>query len=156
MDNLYLVEHMTEIFDSWSFIANTTDKNVLSLSDYANVFHQNPQSQLFKVWLAFTCVARDLWKLKLYCKYYRQKSFTLLWLFKCVLLKSTERNLQGMNGLWIVPYWSMQSKSALRDRRIHNFIELWSLVHSVCLEIWVLQSSFFKLNRLDSLHQKGC
>ena len=43
-----------------------------------------------------------------------------------------------------VSYWSMQSKSALRDRKIHNFIEFWCLVGSRGLEIWVSSISFQK------------
>jgi hypothetical protein len=61
LDNLFSVEYTTEIFESWSFIANTTGKKVLSLNEYSNVFCQKPQSELFKVWMAFTCVDRDLW-----------------------------------------------------------------------------------------------
>ena len=99
LDTLYLVEYTTEIFESWSFIANTTGKKVLSLNEYSKVFYQNPQSELFKVWMAFRCVDRDLWELKLYCKYYSQKRFILEWIFKCFLSKSAKRNLQGMNGL---------------------------------------------------------
>ena len=38
----------------------------------------------------------------------------------------------------------MQSKSALKDRRIHSLIELWCLVGSGGLEIWVLSTSFQK------------
>ena len=44
-------------------------------------------------------------------------------------------------------YWSMQSKSALKDKKIHNFIELWCLMGSRGMEIWVLSSSFKKSNR---------
>ena len=77
---LHLVQYKTEIFESWSFIANTTAKKVLSLNEYSKVFYQNPQSELFKVWMAFRCVDRDLWELKLYCKYYSQKSFILEWM----------------------------------------------------------------------------
>ena len=44
LDTLYLVEYTTEIFESWSFIANTTGKKVLSLNEYSKVFYQNPQS----------------------------------------------------------------------------------------------------------------
>ena len=60
LDTLYLVEYTTEIFESWSFIANTTGKKVLSLNEYSKVFYQNPQSELFKVWMAFRCV--DTWQ----------------------------------------------------------------------------------------------
>ena len=45
-----------------------------------------------------------------------------------------------------VSYWSMQSKSALRGRRINNFVELWCLVTSRGLEIWVSRISFQKSN----------
>ena len=40
----------------------------------------------------------------------------------------------------------MQSKSSLRCRRIHYFIELWCLVGSRGLEIWVSSNSFQKSN----------
>ena len=40
----------------------------------------------------------------------------------------------------------MQSKSALRGRRIHNFIELWCLVDSGGLEILVSSTHFQKSN----------
>ena len=60
LDTLYLVEYTTEIFESWSFIANTTGRKVLSLNEYSKVFYQNPQSELFKVWMAFRCV--DTWQ----------------------------------------------------------------------------------------------
>ena len=45
-----------------------------------------------------------------------------------------------------ISYWSVANKSALRVRRIHNFIELWCLVGSGGLEIWVLSTSFQKSN----------
>ena len=45
-----------------------------------------------------------------------------------------------------ISYWSVQSKSALSGRRIHNFIELWCLVGSGGLEIWVSSTSFQKSN----------
>ena len=45
------------------------------------------------------CVDRDLWELKLYCKYYTQKGFILEWIYKCHLSKSSMWNLQGMIGL---------------------------------------------------------
>ena len=43
-----------------------------------------------------------------------------------------------------VSCWSVQSKSALRGRRIHNFIELWCLVGPRGLKIWVSSTSFQK------------
>ena len=43
-----------------------------------------------------------------------------------------------------VSYWSMQSKSALRGRRINNFIDLWCLVASGGLDICVSSTSFQK------------
>ena len=39
---------------------NTTGKKVLFLNEYSNVFYQNPQSELFKVCMAFRCVDRVL------------------------------------------------------------------------------------------------
>ena len=46
-----------------------------------------------------------------------------------------------------ISYWSVTNKSALRGRRIHNFIELWCLVGSGGLEIWVSSTSFQESNR---------
>ena len=46
LDNLFAVEYTTEIFESWSFIVNTTGKKVLFLYEYSNVFYQNPQSKM--------------------------------------------------------------------------------------------------------------
>ena len=45
-----------------------------------------------------------------------------------------------------ISYLSVTSKSALRGRRIHNFIELWCLVGSGGLDIWVSSISFQKSN----------
>ena len=45
-----------------------------------------------------------------------------------------------------ISHWSVTSKSALRGRRIHNFIELWCLVGSRGLDIWVSSTSFQKNN----------
>ena len=43
-----------------------------------------------------------------------------------------------------ISYWSVKSNSALRGRRINHFIELWFIVGSGGLEIWVLSTSFQK------------
>ena len=45
-----------------------------------------------------------------------------------------------------ISYWSVGNKSTLRGRRIHNFIELWCLVGSGGLDIWVSSTSFQKSN----------
>ena len=45
-----------------------------------------------------------------------------------------------------ISHWSVQSKSALRGRRIHNCFELWCLVGSGGLEFWVSSTSFQKSN----------
>ena len=50
-----------------------------------------------------------------------------------------------------VSYWSMQSKSALRGRRINDFIELWCLMASGVLGICVSSLSFQKNYSLISL-----
>ena len=66
-----------------------------------------------------------------------------------LFLKTEEffKNYVGWNSyIQGVSYWSMQSKSALRDRRFHNFIKLWCLVGSRGLEIWVASISFQKSN----------
>ena len=61
LDNSYSVEYTTEIFESWSFIKNTKGKKVLSLNEYSNVFYQNPQSEIFKVWMAFEQCQQNRW-----------------------------------------------------------------------------------------------
>ena len=86
---IHTLDVLTEIFESWRFIANTTGKKVLFLNEYSNVFYQNPQSELFKVCMAFRCVDRDSWELKVYYKNYRQKGFIFQWIFIIVLSKST-------------------------------------------------------------------
>ena len=53
-------------------------------------------------------------------------------LFACTLY------IQGIS------YWSVKSNSALRGRRINHFIELWFIVGSRGLEIWVSSISFQK------------
>ena len=55
-------------------------------------------------------------------------------------LTASNMHIQGIS------HWSVQSKSALRGRRIHNFTKLWCLVGSRGLEIWVLSPSFQKSN----------
>ena len=45
-----------------------------------------------------------------------------------------------------ISYWSVKSNSALRGRRINHFIELWFIVGSGGLEIWVSSTSFQKSN----------
>jgi hypothetical protein len=47
-----------------------------------------------------------------------------------------------------ISYWSVKSNSALRGRRINNFIELWFIVGLGGLEIWVSSTSFQKSNIL--------
>ena len=54
------------------------------------------------------------------------------------------RNIFGFSHIEGVSYWRVQSKSALRGRRINNFIELWCLVASGGLEICVSSTSFQK------------
>ena len=58
-----------------------------------------------------------------------------------ILVSSTARTKKCVQG---VSCWSMQSKLALRGRRIKNFIELWCLVASEGLEICVSSTSFQK------------
>ena len=53
--------------------------------------------------------------------------------------------------LWLIviqgiSYWSVKSNSALMGRRINHFIELWFIVGSGGLEIWVSSTSFQKSN----------
>ena len=45
-----------------------------------------------------------------------------------------------------ISYWSITNKSALRGRRIHNFIELWCLVGSGGVDFCVSSTSFQKSN----------
>ena len=49
-------------------------------------------------------------------------------------------NVQGIS------YWSVKSNSALRGRSINHFIDLWFIVGSGGLEIWVSSTSFQKSN----------
>ena len=51
-----------------------------------------------------------------------------------------------LGSLQGISYWSVTSKSALRGRRIHNFIELWCLVGSGGLDICVSSTNFQKIN----------
>ena len=60
MNGLY-VAVLTEIFQSYNFITNTTCKKVLFLNEYSNVFYQNPQREIFKVWMIFRCVNSRVW-----------------------------------------------------------------------------------------------
>ena len=68
---------------------------------------------------------------KKYSKYSSLLLLRLLYFF-------SERTLQGIS------FGSVTSKSALRGKRIHNFIELGCLVGSGGLDIWVLSISFQK------------
>ena len=43
-----------------------------------------------------------------------------------------------------ISYWSVKSNSALRGRSINHFIDLWFIVGSGGLEIWVSSTSFQK------------
>ena len=45
-----------------------------------------------------------------------------------------------------ISYWSVKSNSTLRGRRRNHFIELWFIVDSGGLEIWVSSTSFQKSN----------
>ena len=65
----------------------------------------------------------------------QSKSKLLLCFLPCVA-SVRWMNLQGIS------YWSVKSNSALRGRRINHFIELWFIVGSGGLEIWVSSCSF--------------
>ena len=103
------------IFDRWIFITYTKGTQVLFFNDI-HVLYQNPQGelfkvwmvfkyvggdllQLFKVWMVFRLVASDIWQLNLYHKQKRDKKFLLMNEYSCVLSESTRWNLQRMNGL---------------------------------------------------------
>ena len=66
--------------------------------------------------------------------------FLGFWSAFCVKTKYFRVHIQGIS------HWSVKSKSALRGRRIHNFIEYWCLGGSEGLEIWVSSTSLKESN----------
>ena len=113
------------------------------------MFYQNPQSELFKVWMAFRCVNRDLWELQLYFKYYRQIVFNLVWIFKCVLLKSTEQNLQSMNGFWAVPAEVEGRPPQMFFRKIQGWQNWGHTPSNFDRSIWQVMPTTFLLTTSD-------
>ena len=79
-------------------------------------------------------------------------SFLQPWLMILCLAAICILQLQG------VSYWRMESKSALRGRRLNNFIDLWCLVASGGLVICVSSISYQKMTSagLNSLWRKEC
>ena len=92
------LDFMTMMFDSWIFITYIKGTQVLFLNDI-HVLYQNPQGELFKVWMVFRYVDSDIWQLNLYHKHKRDKNVLLLNEYVCVLSESTRWNHQSMNGL---------------------------------------------------------
>ena len=92
------LDFMTMMFDSWIFITYIKGTQVLFLNDI-HVLYQNPQGELFKVWMVFRYVDSDIWQLNLYHKHKRDKKVLLLNEYACVLSESTRWNHQSMNGL---------------------------------------------------------
>ena len=66
------LDFMTMMFDSWIFITYIKGTQVLFLNDI-HVLYQNPQGELFKVWMVFRYVDSDIWQLNLYHKHKRDK-----------------------------------------------------------------------------------
>ena len=64
---------------------------------YIHVFYQNPQGELFKVWMVFRFVDSDLWQLNLYHKHKRYTKVLFWNEYSCALSKSTRWTLQNMN-----------------------------------------------------------
>ena len=64
-----------------------------------HVFYQNPQGEIFKVWMVFRFVGSDLWQLNLYHKHKRDTNVLFMKNIHMFFLKSTRWNLQSMNGL---------------------------------------------------------
>ena len=65
------------IFDSWIFITNK--KETKSFYSWMNihVFYQNPQGEIFKVWMVFRFVDSDIWQLNLYHNHKSDTGFIL-------------------------------------------------------------------------------
>ena len=74
------------------------------------------------------------------------RTYKSLYLWCLYIVSPKALNSPYDNVIQGISYWSVKSKSALRGRRIHNLIELWCLVGSGGLDIWVSSTSFQKSN----------
>ena len=77
------------MFDSWIFITYIKGTQVLFLNDI-HVLYQNPQGELFKVWMVFRFVDSDIWQLNLCHKQKRAK--------KVLFMKSIHMFFQNLPG----------------------------------------------------------
>ena len=66
-------------------------------------------------------------------------TFNIFWMYSVVFTMLTFK-IQG------VSYWNGWNLMALRGRRSNNFVELWCLVASGGVDIWVSSTSFQKSN----------
>ena len=80
---------LTVIFDSWIFITNTEGTQVLFFDD-THVLYQDPQGEIFKVWMVFRFVDSDIWQLNLCHKQKRAK--------KVLFMKSIHMFFQNLPG----------------------------------------------------------
>ena len=116
MKSLHLIDHVggmphnAKLHNATPY--NTMPHNATPHVSFCTLFYSRMNIQILFIkihkvksskcdWLLCRCVDRDLWELRLYCKYYTQKDFILEWIFKCHLLKSTKWNLQSMTGLYV-------------------------------------------------------
>ena len=126
------------IFDSWIFITNKKGTKRFYSWMNIHVFYQNPQGELFKVWMVFRFVDRDIWQLNLYHKHKRDTKVLFMKNIHMFFLKSTRWNLQIMNGLWISWQWSLTDESLSHTHRGHRF---YSLMIFMC---------FIKIHKVNS------
>ena len=79
---------------TYPIVQGRRSKKVLFLNEYSNVFYQNPQSELLKVWMVLRFVDSDIWQLNLYHKQKRDKKFLLCVFTLCFIrihkVKSSE------------------------------------------------------------------
>ena len=79
-------------------------------------------------WPFCECVDKELWELKLYCKYYTQKGFILEWIFKCLLSKSTKWNFQGIHGLYVDVFAVLCVEKGLWELQLFSQTQQWQNV----------------------------
>ena len=100
---------LTVIFDSWIFITITKGIQVLFLNDI-HVLYQNPQGELFKVWMVFRFVDSDIWLLNLYHKHKRDTNV--------LFMKSIHMFFQNLPCEIFKYEWSLNKLAVIFDRWI--------------------------------------